>query len=305
MPGSAQLGPMTKIPSRGSLRSGIERILRYVWWTGIGTLVLSLLVFAVLIIRGPSPYRSGDTIGYNMGLAGGLMMLSLLLYPLRKRLRFMGRLGAMRHWFRYHMVAGVVGPLLVVFHSTFRLGSMNGEVAFFAMILVAVSGLVGRFLYRHIHRGMYGQHLSMKDAEGDLKSCADDVRTVFGEYPEILRRLTAFRDFAFAELDGVGARLYRFLTLKFKGRRLSSAVRNQLRRAMRKAKREQRLTRPQRILAYRLAKEKANAYVEAVCEASQLASWERLFSMWHMIHIPFLYLLVVSGIVHVVAVHMY
>jgi hypothetical protein len=305
VPSTAQLGPMTEIPTRGAPRSGVEQILRYLWWTGIGALCLLLVVFAFLIHRGPSPYRAGDEIGYNMGLAGGLIMLSLLLYPLRKRVRFMGRLGPMRYWFRYHMVAGVVGPLLILFHSTFRLGSMNGEVAFFAMILVAVSGLVGRFLYRHIHRGMYGQHLTMKEAEEDLKSCAEDLRTIFGEYPEILQRLSAFRAFAFAELHGLLPRLHRFLTLKLRGRRLSRAVREQLRRAMRKAKREQRLTRPQRILTYRLAKEKANAYVEAVCEASQLSSWERLFSMWHMIHVPFLYLLVVSGIVHVVAVHMY
>lgn len=305
MPGTAHLGPMTEIPTEGSPRSASERFLRWIWWTGIVTLGLLLVLFAFLIYRGPSPYKPGDDIGYNMGLVGGLLMVSLLLYPLRKRLRFMDRLGHMRFWFRYHMVAGVAGPLLVVFHSTFRLGSMNGKVAFYAMILVAVSGLVGRFLYRHIHRGMYGQHLSMKDAEAELMACAEDMRTVFGEYPEILQRLNAFRAFAFAELNGFGPRLLRFLTLKLKGRRLSNAVRERLKRAMRKAKHQQRLTRPQRILTYRLAKEKANAYVEAVCDASQLSSWERLFSMWHMIHIPFLYLLVVSGIVHVIAVHMY
>jgi hypothetical protein len=305
VPSSAQLGPMTEIPTKGEPRSGTERILRWIWWSGIGMLGLLLIVFAVLIFIGPSPYKSGDDIGYNLGLVGGLMMLSLLLYPLRKRVRFMGRLGPMRHWFRYHMVAGIAGPLLVLFHSTFRLGSMNGRVALYAMVLVAVSGVVGRFLYRHIHRGMYGQHLTMQDAEDDLKVSTEDIRTVFGEYPEIEQRLKAFREFAFADVKGVLPRLHRFITLKFKGRRLAHSVRERLKRAMRKAKREQRLTRPQRILTYRLAKEKSNAYVDAVCEASQLTSWERLFSMWHVIHVPFLYLLVVSGIVHVVAVHMY
>jgi hypothetical protein len=305
VPSSAQLGPMTEIPTKGAPRSGTERILRWTWWTGIGMLVLLLIAFAVLIFMGPSPYKSGDDIGYNLGLVGGLMMLSLLLYPLRKRVRFMDRLGPMRYWFRYHMVAGIAGPVLVLFHSTFRLGSMNGSVAFYAMILVATSGVVGRFLYRHIHRGMYGQHLTMTDAEKDLATSAEGMDTVFSEYPEIHQRLKAFREFAFAEIDGMAPRLLRFMTLKFKGRRLSRAVRERLKRAMKKAKREQRLTRPQRILAYRLAKEKTDAYVEAVCEASQLSSWERLFSMWHVIHIPFLYLLIVSGIVHVVAVHMY
>lgn len=305
MPSSAQLGPMTEVPTEGQPGSGTERLLRWTWWASIGMLVVLLVVFAILIFIGPSPYKSGDDIGYNMGLVGGLMILSLLLYPLRKRVRFMDRLGAMRYWFRYHMVAGIAGPLLILFHSTFRLGSMNGRVAFYAMILVATSGVVGRFLYRHIHRGMYGQHLSMRDAENDLRVSTEDLRTVFFEYPEIEQRLKVFREQAFAEIDGILPRLFRFVTLKFKGRRLSRSVRERLKRAMKKAKREQRLTRPQRILTYRLAKQKSDAYVDAVCEASQLSSWERLFSMWHMIHIPFLYLLTVSGIVHVVAVHMY
>jgi len=305
VPSTAQLGPMTEIPARGVARSGTEKLLRWLWWTGLGLLGFLLLVFAYLIFRGPSPYRPGDDLGYNLGLVGGLLMLSLLVYPLRKRLRFMDRWGQMRFWFRYHMIAGVVGPLLVLFHSTFRLGSMNGSVAFFAMVLVAVSGLVGRFLYRHIHRGMHGQQLTMADAESDLRACAEDVRTVFGEYPEIMQALNDFRASSFAELDGMLPRLIRFMTLRYRGRRLAFEVRERLKRAMRKAKRDQRLTRPQRILTYRLAKEKATAYVDAVCSGSQLSSWERMFSLWHMVHIPFLYLLVVSGIVHVVAVHMY
>jgi len=279
VPSSAQLGPMTEIPTEGYPRSGTERILRWTWWTGLGMLAVLLVVFAVLIFIGPSPYKSGDDIGYNLGLVGGLLMVSLLLYPVRKRVRVMGKLGNMRYWFRYHMVAGIVGPLLVLFHSTFRLGSMNGSVAFYAMILVATSGLVGRFLYRHIHRGMYGQHLTMQDAETDLRISTEDIRTVFAEYPEIEQKLKAFREYAFADVKGALPRLIRFVTLKYKGRRLARRLRERLKRAMRRAKREQKLSRPQRILTYRLAKQKTDAYVDAVCEASQLTSWERLFSM--------------------------
>ena len=44
-------------------------------------------------------------------------------------------------------------------------------------------------------------------------------------------------------------------------------------------------------------------YVDAVCRAAQLSTWERLFSLWHLVHVPFLYLLVLTGIVHVVAAH--
>ncbi|HTY03682.1 MAG TPA: hypothetical protein VMC81_08135 [Rhodocyclaceae bacterium] len=302
--GTPDLGPLTEIPARGPVHSTAEEALRWSWRVALTLLSLLLVALAWLVYSGAA-YKAGDDIGYNMGLVGGLMMLSLLLYPLRKRVRFMSHLGSMKGWFRYHQAVGIIGPLLVLFHSTFHIGAMNSRVALYAMLLVAVSGLVGRFLYRHIHKDMYGQHLSMRDAEGDLKTCSEDVRTVFAEYPAIEAQLKEFRVGAFAGDRGPLARFWRFMTMKSRGHRLSLAIRDQIKRAMVQAKREKRLTKTQRILAYHLAKDKADAYVEAVCKASQLASWERLFSLWHVVHVPFLYLLVVSGIVHVVAVHMY
>jgi hypothetical protein len=302
--GSPNLGPLTEIPAQGPVNSGAENILRWSWRIGIGILVGLLLLLAWLVATG-NLFKAGDDLGYNLGLVGGLMMLSLLLYPVRKRTRFMNRLGSMQAWFRYHQLAGIVGPLLVLFHSTFRIGSMNARVALYAMILVATSGLIGRFLYRHIHRGMYGQHLSMRDAEEDLNRSTEDVRSIFAEYPQIEAQLKEFRVMAFAHEPNFGARMWRFITMKSRGHRLSLSVRNQIKIALNKAKRENRLTRKQRILTYQLAKQKTDAFVDAVCEASQLSSWERMFSLWHVLHVPFLYLLVISGIVHVVAVHMY
>lgn len=302
--GSPNLGPMTEIPAQGPVNSRTEAVLRWSWRIGLTILIVLLLFLAWLVGTG-GVFKSGDDIGYNLGLVGGLLMLSLLIYPLRKRVKFMSKMGSMQGWFRYHQFAGIVGPLLVLYHSTFRIGSMNGRVALYAMILVAASGLIGRFLYRHIHKGMYGQHLTMRDAEEDLKISAEDVRSIFAEYPQIEAKLMKFRVRAFAHEANLGARIWRFVTLKSKGRRLSLEVRNYIKKALHKAKRENRLTRNQRILTYQLAKQKTDTFVDAVCEASQLASWERLFSLWHVLHVPFLYLLVISGIVHVVAVHMY
>jgi len=304
MLGSPDIGPMTEISSRGPVSSNAERVLRWTWRIGLAVLVGLLTLLAWLVSTG-ALFKAGDDFGYNLGLVGGLLMLSLLLYPVRKRVRFMNRLGSMQGWFRYHQVVGVLGPLLVLFHSTFRIGSMNGRVALYAMILVAVSGLIGRFLYRHIHKGMYGQHLTMRDADEDLKSSADDLRSIFAAYPKIQARLADFRTYAFAHEPNLRKRVLRFMTLRSRGHRLSLMIRNGMKRALAKAKHESALNRRERILTYQLAKQKTDAFVDAVCEAAQLSSWERLFSLWHVLHVPFLYLLIVSGIVHVVAVHMY
>ena len=57
------------------------------------------------------------------------------------------RSGSTRFWFALHMTLGIVGPLLIILHSTLAFGSLNATVAFASMALVATSGIVGRFLY--------------------------------------------------------------------------------------------------------------------------------------------------------------
>jgi hypothetical protein len=302
--GTPDLGPMTEIASRGPANSTTELVLRWTWRAGLFVLT-ALLVFLGWLVSTGSMYKSGDDFGYNMGLVGGLLMLSLLIYPLRKRMRFMNKLGSMQAWFRYHQVAGILGPLLVLFHSTFRIGSMNGRVALYAMLLVAGSGLIGRYLYRHIHKGMYGRHLTMRDAEADLQLSTDDVRSIFAAYPKIQAKLADFRAYAFAQEPSPWRRVVRFVTLRSRGHRLSLAIRDGIKKSLSKAKHENRMTKRERILTYQLAKQKTDVFVDAVCEAAQLATWERMFGLWHVLHVPFLYLLVVSGIVHVIAVHMY
>jgi hypothetical protein len=110
--GSPKLGPMTEIPAQGPVNSSTEKALRWSWRIGLGILI-GLLLFLAWLVESGSVFKAGDDIGYNLGLVGGLMMLSLLLYPVRKRVRFLDRVGSMQAWFRYHQVAGIVGPLLV------------------------------------------------------------------------------------------------------------------------------------------------------------------------------------------------
>lgn len=295
---------MTVISMEGEAKSGTESVLRWVWRSSIAILVVMLLVLAWLVAFGKL-YEPGSTLGYNLGLTGGLLMVSLLIYPLRKRVRFLAWLGRMETWFKFHMMAGIGGPLLVLFHSTFKIGSMNGRVALYAMLLVAFSGVVGRFLYRHLHRGLYGRQLTLADAENDLKASVASLDSVFALQPDIEQRLRAFYEENFAHLDSVTLRVWRFVTLHWRSRRLSREIRRDSKLALKRLGREKQIPRSELIISHKLAKEQVDRYLDAVVRASQFAGWERLFSLWHVVHIPFLYLLLFSGIVHVIAVHMY
>jgi hypothetical protein len=178
-------------------------------------------------------------------------------------------------------------------------------VALYSMLAVAISGIIGRFLYRHVHRGLYGRQLSLSEIETDLMAASQDVNSVFSLAPEVRDRLVAFQAYANESMNGVGARIWRFVTLGTKSRRVSRTTRNVVKRAIKRAAKEQRWGRVEAHLHYDLAKEQIANYLSAVCMTAQFATWERLFSLWHVIHVPFLYLLVITSIAHVFAVHMY
>ena len=288
----------------GAPKSQAESVLRGAWRAVLLILVLVVVALAWLVVVDP-PYTANSDFGYYLGLAGGLMMLSLLLYPLRKRLRALERLGKMETWFRYHMVLGISGPVLILFHSTFRIGSMNARVALYSMLMVVASGIIGRYLYRHIHRGLYGKKINLSDAEAELKSGAENALNVFALCPEVQARIESFRTETFASLAGVLPRVIRFMTLRWRTRRLQRELEQEIKNALRQLRRQEGRTRNEMILRYQLAKEQISAYLNAIVQAAQLQVWERLFSLWHVAHIPFLYLLLICGIVHVIAVHMY
>jgi hypothetical protein len=298
------LGPMTVISLEGEAKSSSEKVFRAVWRVSI-TLLVGLLIFLAWLVRTETLYEPGSDFGYYIGLIGGLLMLSLLLYPLRKRIVAFDRLGTMESWFKFHMVAGITGPLLVLFHSTFRTGSLNGAAALYAMLLVAISGVMGRFIYRHVHRGLYGEKLTLEEASAEVTECAEHVRSVYALQPDIEPRLKAFHDAAFDTTGSWLMQTWRFVTLHWKSRRLAKAVRRDAKTALSKQFRKQGGRRREVIVNYRLARDQIDRYLESVVKASQLSVWEKLFSFWHVLHIPFLYLLVFSGVVHVVAVHMY
>ncbi len=100
-------------------------------------------------------------LGYCLGIVGGSMMILLLIYPARKRMQSLAPIGSVKAWFQIHMVLGVLGPLLVLFHSNFRTGATNSNVALYCMLLVSGSGLIGRYFYSRIHTEMSGSQESL------------------------------------------------------------------------------------------------------------------------------------------------
>jgi hypothetical protein len=265
--------------------------------------VLGMVLVTALVGRA-GLWEPGDDTGYYMGMVGALMMAALLIYPLRKRFRFMRSWGPMRVWFRYHMVFGIGGPILVLLHSTYRIESLNAAVALFSMALVAASGLIGRFIYVRIHHGLYGRRASLMELQALSGLANQDVRSQLFYAPEVEKRLLAFESAALASRSRPGHLLQLFL-LGPQARILYWRLLPTLRRELRIRAEARGWDAGKTRRRQRKARKLVLRYLRAVLRVTQFNAFERMFSLWHVIHVPLLYLLVISAIIHVIAVHMY
>jgi hypothetical protein len=244
-------------------------------------------------------------LGYWLGIVGGSAMLVLLLYPLRKRTKLMRAYGNVTFWFRLHMILGIVGPALILFHSNFKLGSLNSNAAMFAMLIVAGSGIVGRYLYGKIHLGLYGSKAEVKEILAD----ADSLKQLLGEdlpvAGDVVERLNAFTELVMTPPRGVIAGLRSLPVLAVRTRIARARLLAHSRRLiMVEGKRLgwSRRLRRKRISA---VEKLVTLHFAAVKKAAAFAFYERLFAHWHVLHLPLFALLVLVAVIHVVAVHLY
>jgi hypothetical protein len=253
--------------------------------------------------------------GYNLGLAGGLMMVTLLIYPLRKRVKMFEKLGALPVWFKWHMVFGILGPLTVIFHSTYHVyipfihpnGSPNAAVAMLCMLLVSGSGTFGRFFYTKIHHGLYGRQTTVNELRAELEQTGD-VKSIFSFAPTVEKALEEFRDRADKYAKDSGAGFVNFITVGFQTALLRRALSKELRRVMQAQAEESNFNAAQIAGMETMLKEyqeKIVSYLQAVRDAAQFHTYERMFSWWHIFHIPLVYMMVFSAVYHVYAVHAY
>jgi hypothetical protein len=244
-------------------------------------------------------------VGYALGIIGGSLMLLLFLYSARKRVRWLGFLGSVARWFRFHMVLGILGPLCILYHSNFSTGAANSNVALFSMLTVAGSGLIGRYIYSRIHLGLYGRKTNLDE----LRDGAEGLRALSGTVsflPELVTRLEAAEKRLLAtgpDLPVLGFAKPVFVAANalVSRWRLRSYVRSALRAAAR--------TSPIIAQQRKRLRKAAAGYIDkrliATRRVAEFQAYERLFSLWHALHLPLIFMMIVAAVVHIVAVHVY
>jgi hypothetical protein len=108
--------------------------------------------------------KPSGAIGLRLGMFGVLLFLFIYLYPIRKKWAWLGRQGSSKRWLDIHVLLGLLAPVFVTFHSSFKFSGIAG-IAYWIMIVVALSGVVGRYIYAQIPRNLNSAELSLREAQ--------------------------------------------------------------------------------------------------------------------------------------------
>jgi hypothetical protein len=121
--------------------------------------------------------KPSGSIGLRLGMIGFLMFLLIYIYPLRKKWAWLGRQGSSRHWLDFHVLLGLAAPVVITFHSSFKFSGIAG-VAYWIMLIVSLSGIVGRYIYAQIPRSLNFAELSLKEAQEQSAALAAQMQAL-------------------------------------------------------------------------------------------------------------------------------
>jgi|CXWL01.1.fsa_nt_gi hypothetical protein len=231
-------------------------------------------------------FKPGGTVGLPLGIAGTAMMTLLLLYSARKRVPALRGLGPLSRWLDVHIFLGIIGPLLVMLHSSFK---VHGLVAlsFWSMVAVASSGVLGRYLYLQIPRTRAGDELTLAELVAQDTALTERLRREFGLDDDHLRRLDALAT------PPPRSGLLRTLSVMMVA---EMSLGRRLRAFGRESGAPLSLDRPlMRVIAQKAQLRRRIVFWDAL---------HQLFHHWHVIHKPFAIVMYLFMVVHAVVASM-
>ncbi|HXN05815.1 MAG TPA: hypothetical protein VN944_01990, partial [Nitrospiria bacterium] len=184
----------------------------------------------------------------------------------------------------------LIGPLLVVYHSAFSLRSPNSRVAFYSMLVVVGSGVIGRYVYRHFQVNLSGERSSLKEMTEEADRLNEKIKTQFSDSEKLLNTVT--KSFGVREQYGSGGilkSLYVILRLDW----LEGKLRREIKKFIKQNKFRGNVSATESLLIARIKLEKKIFGLEATTI---------LFSYWHKLHVPFIWILMLTFVFHVVSV---
>jgi len=216
-------------------------------------------------------FKPSGLYGQGLGIIGTLMILfGVSIYIARKRYNFMVKYLRLKYLLEFHIFLCVLGPILILFHTTFKFGGIV-SVAFWSMTAVVLSGVIGRYIYIQIPRTIEGRELSLsevKDMKTDLAYVLNDKFKLDNNLIEMIISLTTNQEATNKKVS----------------------VWN-LRKELRKYK----VPKSERGTIIKMVK-KEKALLGKI---ARLQKMQKMLKYWHVIHLPFALIMLVIVVIHV------
>lgn len=229
--------------------------------------------------------KPSGILGHGIGIAGSLfMIIGILIYMLRKRLRSLSRLGLLKHWLEFHIFLCTLGPILVLFHTSFKFGGLVA-ISFWSMLAVFVSGIIGRFIYIQIPRSIEGRELSLneiRESKNDIGSILKENYSLNDESYDIITESTK------KKINILNKNTFiRFFKKQITDYNSLNKVKHVLK--------QNNLSRGESRNLLRLVKNE----ITLNRKIDRLSSMQNLFKYWHVAHLPFALIMLIIMIIHI------
>jgi len=241
--------------------------------------------------------RPAGRIGIGFGVFSTALFAAIFVYPLRKQWTWLRNIGTTKHWLDFHIVMGLAAPFLVALHSAFKFGGLAG-MAYWIMLSVVASGIVGRYLYAQIPRSRKDAELSLVELQGLNSQLGEDLHSQRLIAEDIWRPLVnpLLRDEALRM--PLGKALWLMLVLDLARPFRMAALRRQALSPWERV----------RTLGGLLAS--SHPDLEQVVAVARRQSWlaakicfldraGQLFKLWHVVHRPFSYSFLLLLAIHI------
>jgi hypothetical protein len=277
----------------------MSKVAHFIYIFILSAIVLTALI--VLTYYGFSYYRLGiedrpfhandfslrpsGILGHGFGIIGSFFMLiGVSFYMVRKRFRVFLKVGILKHWLEFHIFLCSLGPILVLFHTSFKFGGVVA-ISFWSMVAVFLSGIIGRFIYIQIPRTIEGRELSL-----------NEVRELKSDIGETIHKLVTLDEESYNTIvDSTKKKveLYHpnFLIRYF--RKYNDDLKTV--RNVKKVLKRNKITKEQKKQVLSLVKSdiSLNRRIES------LVIMQELFKYWHVAHLPFALVMLIIMIIHV------
>ena len=227
-------------------------------------------------------FKPSGAFGHGIGILGTFMILfGVTIYIARKRYNFMAKYLRLKYLLEFHIFLCTLGPVLILFHTAFKFGGLV-SVAFWSMVAVVASGVIGRFIYIQIPRTIEGRELSLNEVKEMRSGLINDLKNKAGLGEELIKLILGEEKGPQVELKGIS-----FMTQYSEERKKIRSIKKKLNEKNVPADEKRsiiKMVKDEFALSHRIGR---------------LELMQRLFKYWHVAHLPFALIMLIILVIHV------